>query len=265
MPLILASDRGAVRVLTLHRPEVRNALNEELRLELAAKLEQAAAAPGVRALVLTGSGSAFCAGLDLAELASMRERNTEQHREEARALSELFLRIYRLPKPVVAAVNGPAVAGGAGLVSVCDLVIAGERARIGYTEVRIGFVAALVSVFLVRQIGERSARELLLGGELIGAAEALALGLVNEVVPDERLLERALERAEALTANAPTALALTKTLLAEVSGGELERALAAAAEINAAARSSADLHEGVQAFLDGRAPRWRSERGGDPA
>lgn len=259
MPIILASDVGQVRILTLNRPEVRNAISSELRSELMVELERAAAEQRVRALVLTGAGSAFCAGLDLTELEAMLKLSPEEHRQEAEELVRLLLRIHLLPKPVVAAVNGHAVAGGAGLASVCDLVVAARGARIGYSEVRIGFVAAVVGIFLVRQIGERRARELLLGAQLVEADEALALGLVNEVVADEAVLERAIERAMALTANAPTAMALTKQLLAETSGGSLEDGLQAAIEVNTAARGSDDLREGVRAFFSGRAPRWQPE------
>ena len=259
MPIILASDVGQVRILTLNRPEVRNAISSQLRSELLLQLERAAAEQRVRALVLTGAGSAFCAGLDLAELEAMVELSPEEHRHEARELVRLLLRIHRLPKPVVAAVNGHAVAGGAGLASVCDLVVTARSARIGYSEVRIGFVAAVVSIFLVRQIGERRARELLLGAQLVGAGEALALGLVNEVVADDEVLERAIERAVALTANAPTAMALTKQLLADTSGVGLEEGLRAAIEVNTEARGSEDLREGVRAFFAHRAPRWQRD------
>lgn len=260
MPLILSTDAGAVRTLSLNRPEVRNALSVELREALRAALDDAAADEGVRALVLTGEGSAFCAGLDLRELASVANAPTERSRDDARRLGELFYRIHTFPKPIVAAVHGAAIAGGAGLASACDVVIAGERAQFGYTEARIGFVAALVAVFLVRQVGDRKARELLLGAGIHDARKAYALGLVNEVVADGSALPRAQEVAAALARNAPSSLRLTKALLAALPGLDLEDGLRHAADVNALARSSDDLEEGVTAFLEKREPAWRVGR-----
>lgn len=256
---LLQERRNGVLVLTLNRPEVRNALSPSLRRALGEALDQAASDASLRAVVLTGAGTAFCAGLDLAELQVIGRRTIEENRADATALADLFLRLYRLPKPVIAAVNGHAVAGGAGLASLCDLVILSERAKIGYSEAKIGFVAALVGVFLVRQLGERRARELLLSARLLSAQEALALGLVNEVVPAEAVLDTALLRARELSDNAPASLALTKALLADVPGMGLAEALRYAVEINTAARLSEDLKEGVAAFLAKRPPRWQGK------
>lgn len=258
MALILTTDAGPVRTLSLNRPDVRNALSVELRSELVEALEVAENAASVRALVLTGEGSAFCAGLDLKELGSVLDVPADRSRDDARKLGELFKRIYTFPKPVVAAVHGPAIAGGAGLASVCDVVIAGTSASFGYTEARIGFVAALVAVFLVRQVGDRNARELLLGARVHDAHEAHALGLVNEVVPDADVRSRARAVAGELARNAPSSLALTKSLLATLPGLGLEDGLRHAADVNALARASADLQEGVTAFLEKREPAWRS-------
>lgn len=258
MALIVATDRDAIRILSLNRPEVRNALSRELRAELRDALEEARAEPAVRALVLTGAGEAFCAGLDLRELETLRERSSAENRHDARTLADLFLALYTFPKPVVAAVNGHAVAGGAGLASVCDVVVASERARIGYTEARIGFVAALVSVFLVRQLGERKARDLLLSARLLTAPEALEVGLVDEVTAAGDVLERGVERAAAMAANAPSSLAMTKALLASVAAVGVEDGLRYAVEVNALARTGDDLAEGVRAFLEKRPPRWQT-------
>lgn len=257
MPPILTDQDGPVRILTLNRPTVRNALSSELRSALAAAVEEAAADPSTRALVLTGSGTAFCAGLDLAELERLTESSTEENRADSRAFGELLLRIATLPKPVVAAVNGAAVAGGAGLVTACDLAVMDARARMGYSEARIGFVAALVSVFLVRQVGEKRARDLLLSARLVGAEEAAAMGLVNEVAPEGEALAAAVERARALARNAPSSLAMTKALLASVPALGLEDGLRYAVELNALSRHSDDLREGVRAFLEKREPTWR--------
>lgn len=257
MDVIRVVDRGPVRTISLNRPEVRNALSAELRDALAEAVEEAASASDVRAVVLTGEGAAFCSGLDLRELERVRDAPLEAARADAMRLADLLMRIHRLPKPVVAAVRGPAVAGGAGLASACDVVIAGEGARLGYTEARIGFVAALVAVFLVRQVGDRRARELLLTARLVDAAEAREIGLVNEVVADGRALARAHEVALAIAGNAPAAVSATKDLLASLPGLDIEDALRLAVDVNARARTTDDLREGVAAFLEKRAPAWR--------
>ena len=256
MSLLLQDDNG-VRILTLNRPEVRNALNDPLRGALSEALIAAKHDDTVRALVLTGSGGAFCAGLDLADLQELSGRSTEANRGDSARLAELFLTLYTHPKPTVAAVNGPAVAGGAGLVSVCDVAVMSEGARIGYTEARIGFVAALVGVFLVRQVGDKHARDLLLSARLVGAEEAAAMGLVNEVAPPDEVVERAVARARAMAKNAPSSLAMTKSLLASVPSLGLLEGLRYATEVNALSRTTDDLKEGVAAFLEKREPRWR--------
>ncbi len=248
---------GPVRVLTLDRPEVRNALSTELRLELRAALAEAVDDDGVRAVVLTGRGDAFCAGLDLRELEGTVTRSRSENHEDSTALAELFLAFIDCPKPVIAAVNGPAVAGGAGLVTACDVAFAARSARFGYTEARIGFVAALVSVMLVRQVGEKHARELLLGAGLVSAERAAAMGLVNEVVPDDAVLDRALGFARLVARNAPGSLAATKGLLRDVATLDLRAGFGAAIEVNVASRSGDELAEGVRAFLEKREPRWR--------
>ncbi|HKI56957.1 MAG TPA: enoyl-CoA hydratase-related protein [Trueperaceae bacterium] len=255
---ILTDRQGPVRILTLNRPEVRNALSRELRGALAEALAEAADDEATRAVVLTGAGDAFCAGLDLRELESTVDASAEADRADSRAFADLLLQLATLPKPVVAAVNGPAVAGGAGLVTACDVAVMAEGARIGYTEARIGFVAALVSVFLLRQVGEKHARDLLLGARLVGAAEAASMGLVNEICADGAALDAAVERARRLAANAPSSLAMTKALLASVPSLSLEDGLRHAVEVNALARQTDDLREGVRAFLEKREPRWRA-------
>jgi len=248
---------GNVLLVTLARPEQRNALSKALRAELAAALEEAKHDAAVRALVITGAGTAFCAGLDLSELEGTLTMDEAAHLADSEALAELFLSLLAFPKPLVAAVNGPAVAGGAGLVSACDLAIMAESARIGYTEARIGFVAALVGVMLMRQVGEKHARDLLLSARLVSAGEAHRMGLVNEVAADDRVLESALARAAALARNAPGSLALTKRLLLEAGGMRLAEAMRRAVELNVSARVGDELAEGVRAFLEKREPAWR--------
>jgi methylglutaconyl-CoA hydratase len=258
MSSIETRDDGAVRVVTLNRPEVRNALSGELRSELLSALLEAGSEARVRAIVVTGAGDAFCAGLDLRELEATVAGSEAQHRADSAALAELFLAIVESTKPVVAAVNGAAVAGGAGLVTACDVAFSARSARFGYTEARIGFVAALVSVLLVRQVGEKHARELLLGAGLVSAERALAMGLVNEVVDDGAVLERAMGFAHTVSRNAPGSLAATKSLLRDVGSLGLRQGFAAALEVNVASRSGAELAEGVRAFLEKREPAWRA-------
>ena len=242
--------------MTLNRPEMRNALNMELRTALREALRQATESDRVRAIIITGAGSAFCAGLDLAELASIRDRDSAQHRADSRALADLFLDVYTCPKPVVAAVNGPAIAGGAGLATVCDVMVMSEASSIGYSEARIGFVPALVGVFLARQIGERKARELLLTARRFRADDALAIGLANAVVPASTLLPTSLDFATTMAANAPSSLAMIKALLAATAGSGLEDGLETAIDVSVLARTTEDLQEGIRAFFEGRDPRW---------
>ena len=242
--------------MTLNRPEMRNALNMELRTALREALRQATESDRVRAIIITGAGSAFCAGLDLAELASIRDRDSAQHRADSRALADLFLDVYTCPKPVVAAVNGPAIAGGAGLATVCDVMVMSEASSIGYSEARIGFVPALVGVFLARQIGERKARELLLTARRFRADDALAIGLANAVVPASTLLPTSLDFATTMAANAPSSLAMIKALLAATAGSGLEDGLETAIDVSVLARTTEDLQEGIRAFFEDRDPRW---------
>ncbi|MFA5550562.1 MAG: enoyl-CoA hydratase-related protein [Trueperaceae bacterium] len=247
---------GSILILRLARPHVRNALTRTLRRALATALTEAEADATVRAVVLTGEGNAFCAGLDLAELEESLTYPSERHRADSRALADLFLQMLRFPKPLLAAVNGHAVAGGAGLVTACDVAVMAEDAKIGYTEARIGFVAALVSVLLVRQVGDKHARDLLLSARLISAAEAARLGLVNEVCPKDEVLQLTLARAEQMVANAPTSLRLTKELLAGVGSMAVDDAMRWAVDVNALARTGDELSEGVRAFLGKRDPNW---------
>ncbi|MCA9835959.1 MAG: enoyl-CoA hydratase/isomerase family protein [Trueperaceae bacterium] len=256
MNLVLREDQGQVRLLTLNRPEVRNALNQALQEELQKQFDETKNDAKIRVVVLTGVGKAFCSGLDLAELEFMSQRSTEENRDDSERLAKLFETIYSFPKPVIAALNGHAIAGGAGLASVCDYVFMAGSAKLGYTESRIGFVAALVSVFLLRQLAERDARDLLLSGRLIPAKEAQAMRLVTDVVPDEHVLARALEQANSLIKNSPGSLAMTKKLVAAVPAMGLKEGLSYATELNALARTTNDLKEGISAFLQKREPDW---------
>ncbi len=249
---------GDIATLTLDRPEKRNAISPEMIRELGAALDEAQSSRA-RAVILTGAGKAFCAGMDLNYLKEFSTQSPQQVVEDARRIAGMFRRLWSFPKPLVAAVNGAAIAGGTGLATLCDFTLAAPEATFGYTEVRIGFLPAIVSSFLVRQVGEKRARDLLLSGRLIDAAEAREMGLVNEVVPLKKLLERARELASELAALSPTALAQTKQLLIQFGEAELDRELELAIQASARVRSTADFREGIAAFLEKRKPHWRDE------
>src|SRR5437762_4018048 len=212
--LALYELRPPAAVITLNRPDKRNALSRPLIAALRQAFQRARDDAAVRCVILTGAGPVFCAGMDLAELSESLEQPKEASPvwDDALRLAKLYDLIYTLPKPTIAAVQGAAVAGGAGLVTVCDLAIAVPEAKFGYPEVRRGLVAAMVMPHLLRHVGERMARYLLLTGELIDAAEAERCGLINELVPAERLLPRALEVSKSLAEGGPQSLAATKDL-----------------------------------------------------
>lgn len=244
-------------VLTMNRPDRRNALNRDLIAALTEAFQRARDDASARCVILTGAGNAFCAGMDLAELQESLTAGNDQQSpvwDDALRLANLYDLIYRFPKPTIAAVNGAAVAGGAGLVSVCDLAVAAPAARFGYPEVRRGLVAAMVMPHLLRHVGERLARHLLLTGELIDAEEARQAGLINLVAPAEQLMARALAWAHALAEGGPNALAKTKELLHLFSrqAGGLEEA----AKASAAPRLSDECKQGLEAFFNKRPAPW---------
>ncbi|MFC4452662.1 enoyl-CoA hydratase/isomerase family protein [Deinococcus sonorensis] len=253
---VLEETHGPVRLLRLHRPDQRNALSADLIRALRQRLDAAAQDPSVRAVVLAGDRKAFSAGADLAALQQLQHASSEANRQDSQLLADLFQQLYTGPLPVIAAVEGAAVAGGAGLACACDLTVAGESARFGYTEVRLGFVAAIVMVFLLRAVGEKHARELLLTGRLVRAQEAWRMGLINEVVPDGEAERRALDLAREIAGGSRTALATTREMLSVLPGMGLQEALRYAAGVNAWTRTTHDLQEGVAAFLEHRPPRW---------
>jgi methylglutaconyl-CoA hydratase len=258
--LVTVEARGAHRLLTLNRPEVKNALSPELVVALKREIDAAGADAAVRGVVLTGAGPDFCAGADLKVLQLLSSRTREENLTDSRQLARLFTAIHTCPKPVVAAVRGFALAGGSGLACVCDRVVAAPVSTFGFTEARIGFVAAIVSRFLIDRVGMRVARELLLTARRLDAKEAAALGIVDEVAPADGagsdVVERALAWLATLAPCAPASLALTKKLLAGLAGRDLASALEFAAEMNAETRATADCKEGVAAFLEKRKPKW---------
>ncbi|WP_109489348.1 enoyl-CoA hydratase/isomerase family protein [Occallatibacter savannae] len=252
---ILIDDNPPIRTITLNRPERRNAMTAEMQTELIEAFEQISAGP-TRVLILAGVGEAFCSGLDLSELQAMHSKTPADHRADAERIARLFITLRELPIPTIAAVHGPAIAGGTGLAMNCDFTLATPPSKFGFTEVRIGFVPALVSAFLSLQVGEKRARDLLLTGRLFDAAEAHQLGLVNEVVAHAELMTRAQSLAQTLLANSPESLSATKRLLVEQSRSWLDAAVAAALEANVASRETSDFREGIAAFLEKRKPVW---------
>ena len=260
--LLRYEHRNQTATLTLNRSGKRNALNAALVGELKDALGAAAEDESVRTVVLTGAGSAFSAGADLASLEALQEASPEENLADSEHLAELFEQIYRHPKPVIAKVNGHAIGGGAGLAAVCDFAFAAEDAKIGFTEVRIGFVPAIVMIFVRRKLGETMARDLLLRGRLLSAEEAVEIGLVARAVPAGELDAEVDALADELAREtSPAALRLTKEALAQTSGMGLSEALSYATRLNALARSTDDCQAGIRAFLEKRDPPWKKDGG----
>ena len=246
---------GKIAIITLNRPEKRNAISFELIGDLVRALEEVAKSEAI-VLILTGAGKAFCSGMDLDNLKELLGRSAEQNLQDSKTMVLLFRSLYEFPKVTIAAVNGPAIAGGTGLALLCDFTLAVPESKFGYTEVRIGFVPAIVSTFLLRQIGEKQARDLLLTGRLFGAEEALRLGLINEIVAPEELLLRTRQLAASVMENSASSLRATKQLLTDHARMELDAHIDAAVRENAAIRQTADFREGISAFLEKRKPVW---------
>ncbi|MGH7542182.1 MAG: enoyl-CoA hydratase/isomerase family protein [Gemmatimonadota bacterium] len=249
--LKVATDAGSgVHRVVLDRPERRNALDGALVGELREALTRAGADERVRVVALSGAGPDFCAGADLREVLAAVEEGVLSSLADAEALGALFVLIRRLEKPVVAVVHGRALAGGCGLATACDLVLAAESARFGYPEVKLGFVPAMAMAILRRSLGEKRAFELIATGDLIEAAEASRLGLVNRVLADDVFETEADAFLEALASRSASALALSKRLLYQTENASFEAAIAAGAQVNALARLTDDCREGIRRFLD---------------
>jgi methylglutaconyl-CoA hydratase len=252
---ISVADEASIRTITLNRPECRNAMTPEMQQELIAAMEEAVA-DRCRVVVLRGAGKAFCSGLDLEALHDPSGKVAADHRADAERIARLFRTLYELPIPTIAAVHGAAIAGGAGLAILCDFTLAVPEAKFGFPEVRIGFVPALVSVFLALQIGDKRTRDVLLTGRHFDAAEAHRLGIVNEIVAPEALMERVRALAQTLAANSPESLAATKRLMAAQHKAWIDSAIALAMEASARARETDDFREGLAAYLEKRKPVW---------
>jgi methylglutaconyl-CoA hydratase len=255
--LHLAHD-SRIATITLNRPDKRNAISYELIDDLLGALDDVAKSSAL-VLILTGAGKAFCSGMDLDNLRALVGRSPDENLKDSESMARLFRSLYDFPRPTIAAVNGAAIAGGCGLATLCDFTLAVPEAKFGYTEVRIGFVPAIVSTFLLRQVGEKVARDLLLTGRIIEAAEALRIGLINEIVSAEKLLECATGLASQLMENSPESLAYTKRLLSDHARIQLDAQIQSAVRENAAIRATSDFREGISSFLEKRKPRWSGE------
>src|SRR5579884_2615787 len=246
---------SGIATITLNRPEKRNALSFRLLDEFMQALDEAEKSECL-VVIVTGAGSAFCAGMDLDELKTLTGKPHAENVKDSRTMARIFRRLYDFSKPTIAAVNGAAIAGGTGLATMCDFTLAVPEAKFGYTEVRIGFVPAIVSSILVWQVGHKIARDLLLTGRLFDATEAHRYGLVNEVVGPEKLMQRARELATQIMENSPSSVRLTKKLINGFISSQLDVQIEQGAQDNAAIRQTADFREGVSSFLEKRKPQW---------
>ena len=246
--VLYSADQGIARI-ALHRPEKRNALDGEMIAGIRQALAHSAADAAVRVVLLTGAGKDFCSGADLASLAALKDAGAMENLADARRLGDLFLDMRRHPRPVVAAVRGRALAGGCGIATAADIVLAAESAQFGYPEVRIGFVPAMVMAILRRSISEKRALELLISGEIISARDAAGIGMINRVFPEAVFEKEVDSYVRQLAARSPSALTLTKSLLYQTDGISFESALSAGVQINALARLTEDCRRGIDQFL----------------
>jgi methylglutaconyl-CoA hydratase len=249
---------GDVATITLNRPDKRNAISTAMISELQSALD-AIEKSHVRVAILTGAGKAFSAGMDLEMLAAIAQQSPAENQEDSRRMAKMFRRIWSFPRPLIAAVNGAALAGGCGIATLCDFTLAVPEAKFGYTEVKIGFLPAIVSVFLSRQVGEKRMRDLLLTGRIIEASEAKEMGLVNEIVPSEKLFFRAKELADVLISASPASLTRAKRLMTSAAAASVDADLERAVLENARIRCTPDFKEGLSSFLEKRKPVWQGE------
>lgn len=257
MPHLAIDTLDHVHTITLTRPDKRNALNAEVVSDLHRAFRDAAADDDVRVVVLTGEGPAFCAGADLEYLMTISSNTPLENAMDSSALMAMLHAVRTCPKPVIAKVHGPALAGGCGLALACDIVVADEVARFGFTEVRIGFVPAVVMRLVIERVGMGNARELLLRGNVIDADTAQQMGMINYVVGEEELGEMTFRLAtEIAMSTAPEAVRLTKQLFLEIEPLSLDEAMRHASVFNALARTSGDFRTGVTSFLNKTKPQW---------
>ncbi len=251
MKTVLVTTDGPVGIISMNRPTKRNALSAEMVDDLTQSFEAFAVNDSVRVIVLRGEGPAFCSGADLDSLQRIADASAMENLADSKRLMHMFQTVVACPKPVIARVQGPAIAGGCGLASVCDIVVAGRtQALFGYTEVRIGFIPAIVLVYLLQKVGDARARRLVLSGATISADEAFRIGLISDVVEDDNLDTYVMALASTVANNSGTAMALTKQMLGALHGMSSDAALTYAASMNALARQTEDCKSGISRFLN---------------
>jgi len=255
---LLLEFSGEIARITLNRPDKRNAINPQMMCDLQTAFDTIEKSHS-RLVILTGGGKCFCAGMDLDMLATIAKQSAAENQEDSRRIAKLLRRIWSFPRPLIAAVNGAAYAGGCGIATLCDFTLAVPDACFGYTEVRIGFLPAIVSVFLTRQIGDKRARDLLLTGRKVSAKEAQQLGLVSEIVEPDKLVARANELADYLVEVSPGSLSRAKRLLVTAEQAGVDADLERAVLENARIRCTPDFQEGIASFLEKRKPVWKDE------
>src|SRR5258708_13759345 len=244
--------------IKLNRPDKRNAINPQMIAELLSAFDEIEKKK-MRVVIMAAAGSAFCAGMDLEMLSAIDQQSPQENQDASRRMARLFRRIWSFPRPIIAAVNGHALAGGCGIATLCDFTLAAPEAQFGYTEVKIGFLPAIVSVFLSRQIGEKRTRDLLLTGRIIDSTEAKEMGLINEIVPAEKLMDRAKELATTLIPASPATMTRAKRLLTSAAAAGVDADLERALLKNARMRCTPDFKEGLASFLEKRKPVWRGD------
>jgi methylglutaconyl-CoA hydratase len=246
---VLYSVREGVARITLNRPEKRNALDDEMIAEIRRAFAESAIDEAVRVALITGAGNDFCAGADLAAIEQLSHGTVMENVADARHLGDLFLEMRRYPRPIIAAVRGRALAGGCGIATAADFVLAAESAQFGYPEIKIGFVPAMVMAILRRSVSEKRALELLATGEIIPARTALEIGMITRIFADAAFDNEVQSYAAQLATRSSSALALTKSLFYQMDGVALDAALSAGVQTNALARLTEDCRRGIQRFL----------------
>jgi methylglutaconyl-CoA hydratase len=247
--MIKYSEKDGIGLIMLNRPEKRNALHPAMIKEIKEQLNLVEVDDKVKVLIISGEGSSFCAGADLAYLQQLENYSAVENEKDSESLAELFLKFYYFPKPIIAAVNGPAIAGGCGIVSVCDFIVADSaKAKFGYSEVKIGFVPAIVSAFLMKKIGEGKTRQLLLSGEIIDTQKAHEIGLVNIIT--DNVLEESFILAGKLCNNSLSSLQMTKKMISAIASLNVNEAVNFSVELNTISRSNSDFKEGLNNFLN---------------
>ena len=247
--MIKSEIKNNTAIITLSRPEKRNALHPFLVEQLKNKLVEFEKDDSVKSLIITGEGNTFCSGADLEYLQQISNNTSVENYKDSKSLAELFLMIYNFSKPTIAAVNGSAIAGGCGLASVCDFIVAHpEKSKFGYSEVKIGFIPAIVSIFLIKKVGEGLAKQLLLEGEIISGKRAFEIGFVNNLAED--VIDESFKLAEKLNCNSAESLRLTKQMISMISNLSVNDAVNHCLGLNTISRSTADFKKGINSFLN---------------